>query len=894
VRKIHQFSVHPEIPPRLSGLEELALNLRWTWDRRAYKVFQHLDPEMLEKCAGNPVLLLRRISRERLEHAAGDAAFLSHLDAAVEDLRRYLAEPGWFRLRYPEHTGLQIAYFCMEFGLTACLPIYSGGLGVLAGDHLKAASGLGVPLVAVGLLYNRGYFIQRLDDEGWQREEYRLYDFSTLPLRPVMVGDVEASGPGQERVAERGSQPVDVHGAAAIPAPASAGTPGAAPPTPLKVSIDIAGRKVWIKVWKVQVGRVPLYLLDTVLPENDTAAQRITNELYGGGTEERLAQELVLGIGGIRALKALGITPKMCHLNEGHAVFASLERMRELMETSGLSFLEARQVTGSGTLFTSHTPVPAGFDLFSEALIDDFLGDYLQGLGLETEQFMRMGRVNRDDPNEEFNVAVLALRQSPRRNAVSRLHRRVTARMMQPGWVDFPRGDMPIESITNGVHTKTWVAAEMEQLYDHYLGPRWREDTSAPEAWQRVERIPDLELWRTHSRLRERLVAYAREQAEARARDKRSAGGVGPATHPPLRADALTIGFARRFATYKRATLVFRDVCRLKALLLDETRPVQLVVAGKAHPRDGAGKEFIRTMLDTVRREGLSDRVLFLEDYDLRKTAMLVQGVDVWLNTPRRPNEACGTSGMKVVPNGGLNLSVLDGWWAEAYRPGVGWAIGDGQEFVHTGYQDEIDSEALYSLLEREIVPLFYDRDADGLPRGWIAMMKDSVRILAPAFSGDRMLKQYVERFYLPSGEHYRRLEADGYALAKELAAWKARVRQAWCDVRVAGVEERGSSNVAVGEGIEIVAKVHLGTLEPGEVMVEAYYSRLRPDGTLSNGHGTPLDWAGCDNGEHFYRGRVPSRASGLHGYSVRVLPCHDDVLVPHELPLVAWEETEG
>jgi starch phosphorylase len=883
VRKIHQFSVHPDIPPRLSGLEELALNLRWTWDIRAFKVFQHLDPEMLEKCAGNPVLMLRRVSRERLEHVAGDAAFLTHLDAAVDDLRRYLTEPGWFRLRYPEHQDVRVAYFCMEYGLTACLPIYSGGLGVLAGDHLKAASGLDVPLVAVGLLYNRGYFVQQLDDDGWQHEDYHVHDFSTLPVTPVPDGYGHAFGPrmGVRRGVTRGG----VFGAAAL---------GAADATALKVSVDINGRPVWVRVWKVQVGRIPLYLLDSALPENDAAAQRYTSELYGGGSEERLAQELLLGIGGMRVLQAVGVRPDVCHLNEGHAAFTGLERIRDLMETSGLSFFEARQATAAGTLFTTHTPVPAGFDLFPQTLIEDYMGDYLASLGLEPEQFMGMGRVDPEDADAEFNVAVLAMRQSPRRNSVSRLHRRVTARMMQPGWADFPRGDMPIESITNGVHTKTWVASEMEQLYDHYLGPRWREDTSARESWQRVERIPDLELWRTHTRLRERLVAYAREQAQRQAHDRRALAGMGPGARPPLRPDALTIGFARRFATYKRAALLFSDIDRLKALLLDEARPVQLLVAGKAHPRDGSGKELIRHMLDTVRREGLTERVVFLEDYDLRKTAMLVQGVDVWLNTPRRPHEACGTSGMKVVPNGGLNLSVLDGWWAEAYRPGVGWAIGDGQEFAHAGYQDEVDATSLYSTLEREVVPLFYERDADGIPRGWIAMMKDSIRILAPTFSGSRMVKQYVERFYLPAGAHLRRLAADDFAKARELAAWKTRVREAWGDVKVAAVEERAALNVAVGEGVEVAARVHLGVLEPSEVVVEAYYSRLRPDGTMSNGHATPLDWAGREGGDHLYRGTVPSRASGLHGYSVRILPSHDDVLVPHELPLIAWEETAG
>ncbi|MBN1630580.1 MAG: alpha-glucan family phosphorylase, partial [Thermoleophilia bacterium] len=651
MRKIHQFSVHPEIPPRLKGLEELAFNLRWTWDPRAFKVFQHLDPEMLEKCGGNPVLLLRRISRERLEHASGESAFLTHVDEALSDLRLYLTEPGWFPVNYPDHTDLRVAYFCMEFGLTGCLPIYSGGLGVLAGDHLKAASGLDVPLVAVGLLYNKGYFTQRLDDEGWQYEEYRVHDFSSLPIRPVMVGDTWRSARERDAMAADASREA---------APSRA--------EPLKISVDIGERTVWARVWRVQVGRISLYLLDSTLPENDSAGQRITSELYGGGPEDRLAQELLLGIGGIRALKALDVNPQVCHLNEGHSVFSSLERMRQIMDEGGLRFLEARQVTGAGTLFTTHTPVSAGFDLFPEQLINAYLGDYLKKLGLDTETFMRMGRVNRDSHDEEFNVAVLALRQSPRRNAVSRLHRRTTATMMEPGWMDFPRQEIPIESVTNGVHTKTWVASEMEQLYDHYLGPRWREDTSAAEAWQRVERIPDLELWHAHSRLRQRLVAYAREQAFARARGRRSGSPLGLRAHPPLRSDALTIGFARRFATYKRATLLFRDINRLKCILMDEARPVQLIVAGKAHPRDGAGKDFIRSMLETVNREGLGDYVVFLEDYDLSKTAMLVQGADVWLNTPRRPYEASGTSGMKVVPNGGLNLSVLDGWWAEAYR----------------------------------------------------------------------------------------------------------------------------------------------------------------------------------------------------------------------------------
>jgi starch phosphorylase len=466
---------------------------------------------------------------------------------------------------------------------------------------------------------------------------------------------------------------------------------------------------------------------------------------------------------------------------------------------------------------------------------------------------------------------------------------------------------MPVESITNGVHTRTWVATEMEQLFDHYLGQGWREDTFSREVWQRVDLIPDLELWRTHSRLRERLVAYAREEAERHAPDRRLNNGLaGPEISRPLRADALTIGFARRFATYKRATLLFRDVGRLKAILQNETRPVQLLVSGKAHPRDGSGKEFIREMLDVVQREGLSDRVVFLEDYDLSKAAMLVQGVDVWLNTPRRPYEASGTSGMKVVPNGGLNLSVLDGWWNEAYRPGVGWAIGNGQESVHAGYQDQVDAESLYSLLENEVVPLFYSRDADGLPRGWIAMMKESIKVLTPTFSGDRMVKQYAETFYIPAAKHYERLSACGFDQARELSAWKARVREAWPRVKVLSVTNEaedvgghgcgstgGGNEVAVGEEIPIVATVSLGGLDPADVDVEAFYSSLRPDGTLRTGRVVPLELCGHEGGRYHYHGAVPGRTSGLHGYAVRILPRHEDVLIPHELPLIAWEETE-
>ena len=715
MKAAHSFHVHPAIPERLACLHDLAYNLRWTWDHDTIELFTRLDASLWTDCGHNPVLLLNIVPQSRLEEAAVDDAFLTHLDRVCAAHRAYLTEPGWFRRRHPQASGVTIAYFSMEFGLAECLPIYSGGLGVLSGDHLKSASDLDIPLVGVGLLYQKGYFTQYLNPDGWQLEQYPVNDFTSLPIEPVR--------------ADNGKH--------------------------LTVHVDLAGRRVSIRVWKAQVGRIPLFLLDTNVPENHPQDQDVTDELYGGGPEERIRQEIVLGIGGIRALKAMGITPQVCHLNEGHSAFLSLERVRQLRMEAGLDYQSARQVTGAGTVFTTHTPVPAGFDLFSPELMTKYFSAFVTDLGLDMDELLAKGRRVPSDPSESFNVAVLALRHSPRRNAVSRLHRSVTAHMMQEGWPGLPENEMPIDRVTNGVHTRGWVSADMAVLFDRYLGPRWRDDPADPAAWSRVDQIPDEELWRTHVRQRERLVAFARGQLQAQLRRRDASPREVEAAGEALRSDALTIGFARRFATYKRATLLLREADRLKALLLDERRPVQVIFAGKAHPRDDAGKELIREIVRFAKVEGVQHRLVFIENYDLAKARALAGGVDVWLNTPRRPMEASGTSGMKVVANGGLNLSILDGWWDEGYQPGVGWAIGGGEEISDLEYQDRVDAQSLYSLLEQEVMPLFYDRGADGLPRGWLTMMKESIRRLAPAFSTIRMVREYTERFYLPAAEHF-------------------------------------------------------------------------------------------------------------------------------------------
>ncbi len=848
--KIHQYDVKPALPPRLSCLADLSYNLRWTWDNDAVQLFERLGAGLWRDTGHNPVLMLQRIAQDRLEAAAQDDALLAHLDRVCSTFKAYMEEPGWFPRRHPEAADINIAYFCMEFGLTESLPIYSGGLGVLAGDHLKTASELDLPLTGIGLLYQKGYFKQYLNADGWQLEQYPVNDFSTMPITPVL----DANGDH------------------------------------LRVHVDLAGREVPIRVWQAQVGRIPLYLLDTNLPENSPVDRDVTDELYGGGPEERIRQEIVLGIGGIRVLEALGIRPEVCHMNEGHSAFLSLERVRRLMEEAGLDYRTGRQVAGAGTLFTTHTPVPAGFDLFSSELMDKYFSNYIKQLGLGFQEFIAKGRVRPQDQAEPFNVAALSVRHAPRRNAVSELHRDVTARMMMEAWADFPESEVPVSYVTNGALVPGWVSAEMAALFDRYLGPRWREDPSDQLVWALVHRIPHEELWRTHVRQREALVAYTRSRLEEQLIRRNASRMERERARQGLDADALTIGFARRFATYKRASLILREPERLEALLRSEERPVQLIFAGKAHPRDDAGKDFIRQIVRFAKERDLGHRLVFLEDYDIEKARVLVQGADVWLNNPRRPLEASGTSGMKAVFNGALNLSVLDGWWAEGYRPGAGWAIGRGEEYTDFEYQDRVEAQALYSILEQEVVPLFYDRGPDNLPRGWIAMMKNSIEWLSPQFSSTRMVKEYAERFYLPAAEHYARLSRGDFQKAKELVSWKACVTDAWQQVRVDSVRELRANSLTVGQELGVEARVALGSLQPSDVRVEAYFGRLGPDEQILGGTPIELEWVRSEGSLHAYRAALPTPNSGRHGFAVRLIPQREDVLIPNEMPLIKWE----
>jgi len=849
--RVHAYHVIPCLPARLQCLHKLSLNLRWSWHHPTIELFRTLDPDLWEETGHNPRLILGRIDQRRLTELCGDEAFLAQMDRASASLETYLAGSGWFAAAHPDAAGIQIAYFSAEFGLTECIPNYAGGLGILAGDHLKSASDLGVPLIGVGLLYQGGYFHQYLNADGWQQETYPINDFHNLPIQPMEQ----------------------------------------APGKPLTVHIDFPGRNLAAQIWKVQVGRVPLYLLDTNVAENTPDDRKVTGALYGGDRELRIQQEIVLGIGGVRALRALGLRPTVFHMNEGHSAFLGPERTRTIMDELSFPYHEARQVAAAGSIFTTHTPVPAGFDRFDPALVDKYLREYLRSLGLSVEQFLAYGRQVPTDAGEPFNMAFLAARHSSYTNGVARLHGVVTRKMAQPMWAGYPLDEVPIGSVTNGIHTRSWISMEMSALLNRYLGPQWGEKPADTTLWERIDRIPDQELWRVHEIRRERLVHYARSRLASQVKqrggsdaDMTVAGGV-------LSPDALTIGFARRFATYKRATLLLRDVERLKRILTDPERPVQILLAGKAHPHDTEGKELIRQIVRFARDPQVRRSVVFLEDYDISVARYLVQGADVWLNTPRRPNEASGTSGMKLLANGGLNLSILDGWWDEAYDREVGWAIGKGEEYDNNEYQDQVESEALYHILENDVVPLFYTRDAAGIPRGWLAKMKTSMKRLSPVFSTNRMVAEYAERFYLPAARRLIRLAGDK-RLVSSLLEWRKRVYLHGSEVKIIHVDvDGGRGEFVVGSKLKAAARVHLGGLSPADVRVQAYYGVLTADGQIGAGSHVDLALSRSDGAGHLYEGEVECAQSGSCGFAVRVVPFHEDALLPYELPWIRWEE---
>nr|WP_304598761.1 glycosyltransferase family 1 protein [Geobacter sp. FeAm09] len=799
-KMLHKFTVVPSLTDELVALQRVAYNFWWCWEPDAINLFRRLDTELWEATRHNPVEMLGILQQTTLESLKSDEGFMAHLTMVDEKLSDYLAEKTWFQKTGNGSSQMKAAYFSMEFGLHESLPIYSGGLGILAGDHLKSASDLGLPLVGVGLLYRQGYFRQYLNNEGWQQEYYPENDFYNLPLT------LERDGKG----------------------------------IPLSVELEFGPRRFKVHVWRVQVGRVPLYLLDTNLEENSPEDRLITAQLYGGDQEMRILQEILLGIGGIRALRALGIIPNVCHMNEGHAAFLALERIRLLMEKRGVGFNEAREIVSAGNVFTTHTPVEAGIDHFPAELLERYFGKYYRSLGLGRDEFLGLGRQNPKNSQETFCMAVLALKLAGHANGVSELHGEVSRKMWKNTWPELPEEQLPLTSITNGVHTRTWMSNHMASLLVRYLGTRWLDDPTDHNVWRRISRIPDAELWRTRQSCREKLVDFARKRLKEQLIKVGATVKEIATAEEVLDPEVLTIGFARRFATYKRGTLLMRDLDRLARILNNAEMPVQIIFAGKAHPQDQEGKELIRQINQVSDLERFRHRIVFIEDYDMAVARHLVQGVDVWLNTPRRPLEASGTSGMKVAFNGGLNMSILDGWWCEGYQGNNGWAIGKGEVYEDTEYQNQVESRAIYDLLEKEIVPHFYDRGSDGIPRSWVATMKASMQSLCPVFSTDRMVQEYANRSYTPSYRQWKQLVDDNLALALDLARWKERTFKGWPQVRIEEVSAQIADAVAVGSLVPVSARVFLGEIPVEEVAVEGYFGVLDSTGNIQGGKRFP------------------------------------------------------
>ena len=865
VRAIRRFTVRTLLPAELRDLDELAHNLRWSWHAPTRDLFAGIEPETWASVHGDPVALLGALGPERLAELAADGEFVERVRAAAADLRHYLDDALWYQQRVAEASAdggsslpAAIAYFSPEFGITSVLPQYSGGLGILAGDHLKSASDLGVPIVGVGLLYGAGYFKQSLTRDGWQVETYPLLDPDGLPL--TLLRDDDG--------------------------------------TPARVSLDLpGGRALHAHVWVAAVGRVPLLLLDSNVPGNDEAARKVTDRLYGGGGEHRLQQELLLGVGGVRALRLWSrLTgapePEVYHTNEGHAGFLGVERIRELVER-GLAFDEALEAVRAATVFTTHTPVPAGIDRFARDLVAQYFGGEMAVDGLPVERVLALGAEDYDggDPTV-FNMAVMGLRLGGRANGVSLLHGEVSRGMFEGLWPGFDAREVPITSVTNGVHSPTWVDPALAALQAERLGLDELTADEASSRWLRGDgdgAVSDGELWAIRREMRGRLVDEARRRVRRSWRDR----GATPAelgwVDDVLSPDVLTIGFARRVPTYKRLTLMLRDPERLKALLLHPERPVQLVVAGKSHPADDQGKRLIQQLVRFTDDPAVRHRIVFLPNYDIAMAQSLYPGCDVWLNNPLRPLEASGTSGMKSALNGGLNLSILDGWWDEWYDGENGWAIPTADGVEDPDRRDDLEAAALYDLVEQQVAPRFYDRDADGVPGRWLEMVRHTLATLGPKVQATRMVGEYVTRLYAPAAAAGRALAADGLAPARELARWKHDVREGWSRVRVDHVDSSGIGEVPqVGDRLTVRAYVSLGDLRPEDVQVQVVHGRVSEADVIEEFTAEPLALAETyEAGRYAFAGEVVLDASGPFGYTVRVVPTHDGLPSVAELGLV-------
>ena len=847
----NKITVNPQLPKPIEKLGEMSQNLWWSWNAEFLRIFKQIDIDLWERCEKNPVKFLRQVEQEKLEAAAQNLDILKAYKTNVENFENYMnSKNTWFNRQYPENRGNLIAYFSAEYGLDETIPIYSGGLGILSGDHLKSASDLGLPLVAIGLLYKNGYFNQKIDKQGHQLTEYRTAELENLPINAVKD--------------ENGED--------------------------LLVSIKLGKEKLYIKIWKINVGRVELYLLDTDIPENKEEFRPITLTLYGGDQDMRIKQEMVLGIGGINALKSLGYNPTVYHMNEGHSSFLVLELMKNTIKEKEVSFDIAKDIVTSKTVFTTHTPVPAGNDIFPIELVEKYFDGYWKDLGINKDEFLSLGMKPKETNKNSFNMGILALKIAGKKNGVSKLHGAVSRELFSEVWPQIAPQESPITYVTNGIHTCSWLAQNLKELYNQYLEPYWQDKIYQDETWKKIEKIPDEELWQAHRERKEKLLKLVKDNVTTRLKNngvhydriKEIVGNLNP--------DALTIGFARRFATYKRATLIFRDLERITQILNDEKRPVQLIFAGKAHPADKEGQDLIKYIHEISLMPQFKGKILLLENYNINIARHLVSGVDVWLNTPRRPMEASGTSGEKASVNGVVNFSILDGWWAEGYNTKNGWAIGTDEEYYSYEEQDSADNESICKILEDKIIPAYYNKDENGISKEWLSYMKNSIVSTGGKYSTARMLVDYTEKLYMPLCNLYNNYFSSLENVAK-FNKTKQELLANWNDIEIKQENNLDDVTIDAGKEIKVACTVKLPNIAKENIQPECYYGKILDNGIVEDVNVVKMELVeeNVEDKTYKYEATIKLKTGGNYGYTFRVMPKHEMLLDPANLNLVKW-----
>ena len=848
----NKITVNPQLPKRIGKLSEIANNLWWSWNTEFLRLFKMIDRDLWETCEKNPVKFLKQVSQDRLEAVATNQEFLKEYDRLAKEFDDYVTSKNtWFSNKYPENKKDLIAYFSAEYGLDQTIPIYSGGLGILSGDHLKSASDLGIPLVAVGLLYKNGYFHQKINGYGDQETEYNNIDLSNLPINPVKD--------------ENGDE--------------------------LKIYVKFEKRKIYLKVWQINVGRIKLYLLDSDIDENKPEDREVTLKLYGGDQEMRIKQEIVLGMGGTNLLtRALGLNPTVYHMNEGHSAFLILELIKNIIKEKKVSFEVAKDIASSKTVFTTHTPVPAGNDIFPIALVEKYFKEFWPRLGLEREEFLKLGMKPCTDLEPGFNMGILALKVAGKKNGVSKLHGAVSRELFGDVWPEIAANESPITYVTNGIHTCSWLAPSLKELYNKYLIPYWQDNIYKDEVWENINNIPNKELWEIHQKRKQKLLEIVKESTTNRLRRSGYSYEEINDITSKLNPNALTIGFARRFATYKRATLIFRDLERITQILNNAERPVQLIFAGKAHPADKEGQDLIKRIHEISMMPQFKGKIFLLENYNIAMSRYLVSGVDVWLNNPRRPMEASGTSGQKASVNGVINFSVLDGWWAEGYNQENGWTIGTNAEFTSYEEQDDADSQSMYRTLEEKIIPTYYDKDENGISEKWMKIMKNSITSTGGKYSTSRMLVDYTNNLYMPlcnlTKKYYENIDN-----VAEFNLWKKNLYINWKDIKITQKNNLNNITMDAGNNIEVKCEVKLPNISVDNIEAQCYYGKILDNGIVENVSIIPMKLTAKDeeNKIYEYTTKIELRTGGNYGYTFRVMPKHEMLLDSENLNLVKW-----